>query len=76
MSNIRGEIGMRVRIARRLAGLSVRELAEQLGYLPITIYRWETGKGGPCIEDCERVATLASVELAWLVSGKGQARCA
>jgi transcriptional regulator with XRE-family HTH domain len=89
MPNIRGEIGRRIRVARQLAHLRAADLAAALpararagkraragGILPITVYRWEKGKYLPTIVELERIAEITGVDLAWLVTGKGEARCA
>lgn len=74
MPSIRGEIGGRVRVARRLAELCARELAEQLGRNASTVYRWEYGLRTPSFEDLEAVARITRVDLAWLLTGQGEAR--
>jgi len=73
---IRGEIGKRVRVARLLANLRVRDLAAAVQRLPITVYRWETGKNDPSRDDCHVIATLCNVSRAWLETGEGSARAA
>ncbi len=77
MPTIRGDIGKRIRFARgELATLRVAELAAELGVLPITVYRWETGKRRPSIETLEAIADFLRVSRAWLITGHGEARAA
>lgn len=74
MANVRGDIGRRVRVARKLAGLRVVELAHELGLVPATIYRWEWGRNDPSEEDCRVIATLCRVKYPWLMTGVGKPR--
>lgn len=77
MPAISGEIGKRIRFARsELAMCRVAELAQHLGVLPITVYRWETGKRQPSVPTLESIAAFLRVSFAWLVSGEGEARAA
>jgi transcriptional regulator with XRE-family HTH domain len=74
MSMPGGELGPRLREARLLAGLRVAQVAEALGCLPITVYRWEVGRTKPSIELCIAIADLTKVDIRWLVSGRGKPR--
>jgi transcriptional regulator with XRE-family HTH domain len=68
------EIGKRIRVARELAKLRVIELAQALDVVPMSIYRYETGKRVPTLELLERIALACGVELDWLLTGKGRMR--
>ena len=70
----RGEVGRRVRIARRARGHSVRALGEQLGRAAGTVYRWEQGRRDPSLDDLRCIAAVLDVEIAWLVTGMGAVR--
>lgn len=77
MPAISGEIGKRIRFARaELAMCRVAELAGELGVLPITVYRWETGKRRPSLDTLEQIASFLRVSEAWLITGHGEARAA
>lgn len=72
-----GEIGERIRYARaELATMRVATLAAELGVLPITVYRWETGKRMASLQTLERIADFLRVSRAWLLTGQGEARAA
>lgn len=49
---------MRLREMREKAGLSVIQLAEEIGTSRVTIFRWETGKNEP---DLETVKTICCI---------------
>jgi transcriptional regulator with XRE-family HTH domain len=72
----RGDIGRRIRHARKLAGLRVVELAAALGIGTRTVYRWETGTHRASLESLEQVADFLRVSRAWLITGDGEARAA
>jgi DNA (cytosine-5)-methyltransferase 1 len=42
---------------RQMAGMSVEEVAEELGYCPSTVYRWERGESAP------KIAVYRALEL-------------
>ncbi len=42
-----GGLGQRIRMARNLAGLSQRLLAERVGVAPGTVSNWEHGRDAP-----------------------------
>jgi transcriptional regulator with XRE-family HTH domain len=52
--------------ARRFAGITQTEMAEQLGVNPATINRWEKGASRVTRADVIAWAFLTGVELAWL----------
>jgi transcriptional regulator with XRE-family HTH domain len=72
----RGDIGRRIRAARKLAKVRVRELAEALSVVSMTVYRWETGKNRASLETLEAIADFLCVSRAWLITGDGEARAA
>jgi transcriptional regulator with XRE-family HTH domain len=43
------EIGSRIRLARKRAGLTIKQLAQKLGVSPITLQRIETAKSSPSV---------------------------
>jgi transcriptional regulator with XRE-family HTH domain len=53
-----GGVGARLRIARRSAGLTQRQLAEQLSVESITVSRWERGVTTPSLPRLRRIAEL------------------
>jgi transcriptional regulator with XRE-family HTH domain len=60
-------VGGNVRRARRAAGLTQRELAEELGLEPITVSRWERGVTYPSIPVLGRVAAATETTVVDLV---------
>lgn len=65
-----------MREARELAGLRQCDIARALGCARNTVYRWESGRSLPSIEDCAVVAVYTGVSFAWLTLGEGTARAA
>lgn len=57
--------------ARRFAGITQIEMAEQLGVNPATINRWEKGASKVTRADVIAWAYVTGVELAWLEEGDG-----
>jgi transcriptional regulator with XRE-family HTH domain len=55
--------------ARRFAGITQTEMAEQLGVNPATINRWEKGTSRVTRADVIAWAFLTGVELVWLEGG-------
>jgi transcriptional regulator with XRE-family HTH domain len=56
--------------ARRFAGITQTEMADQLGVNPATINRWEKGTSRVTRADVIAWAFLTGVELAWLEDGE------
>jgi transcriptional regulator with XRE-family HTH domain len=54
---------MRIREHRENARLSRRELSNQIGYAPITIFRWETGKRIPPADVIPKIAEACGVSI-------------
>jgi transcriptional regulator with XRE-family HTH domain len=52
------EVAGRLRIARRLSGLTQEEAAQALGVRTRTIARWETGETKGFLDDLERIADV------------------
>ena len=62
-----GGVGGRLRIARRSAGLTQKQLAEALGVEAITVSRWERGVTTPSLPRLRRVAELTETTVSELV---------
>jgi transcriptional regulator with XRE-family HTH domain len=60
-------VGGRLRIARRSAGLTQKQLAEELGVESITVSRWERGVTAPSLARLRRVAELTETTVSDLV---------
>jgi len=63
----RGEVGGRLRIARRSVGLTQKQLAEALGVEPITVSRWERGVTTPSLPRLRRIAEVTETTVSDLV---------
>lgn len=66
-----GACGKRIRTARRLAGLSVPELARIVQRSDMTLYRYEWGKRSVSIADCLLLAAVLRCTPEWLAFGAG-----
>lgn len=65
-------LGLRLRVARQIAGLSQDELAKEIGLLRRAVMKWESGTTGePGVFGIARAADRLGVSVDWLVSGKG-----
>ena len=62
-----GGVGGRLRIARRSAGLTQKQLAEALGVEPITVSRWERGVTTPSLPRLRRIAEVTETTVSDLV---------
>jgi len=60
---------MRIRQARKLAGLTARQLAEKIERSPTTVFRWEWGVRLPTRQGIEACAEALHVPMAWLMFG-------
>jgi transcriptional regulator with XRE-family HTH domain len=60
-------VGGRLRTARRSAGLTQKQLAEQLGVESITVSRWERGVTTPSLSRLRRVAEITETTVSDLV---------
>jgi transcriptional regulator with XRE-family HTH domain len=62
-----GGVGVRLRTARRSAGLTQRQLAEALGVESITVSRWERGVTTPSLPRLRRIAEITETTVSDLV---------
>lgn len=64
---------MRIRQARRRAGMSQEQLARELGVRRSAVSNWEaaTHAGMPTMENLVALARLCNVSLEWLGTGRG-----
>ena len=62
-----GGVGARLRIARRTAGFTQKQLAEALGVEPITVSRWERQVTMPSLPRLRRIAELTDTTVSDLV---------
>jgi transcriptional regulator with XRE-family HTH domain len=60
-------VGGRLRTARRSAGLTQKQLAEELGVEAITVSRWERGATSPSLPRLRRIAELTGTTVSDLV---------
>jgi transcriptional regulator with XRE-family HTH domain len=54
---------MKIREYREKARLSRKKLSSQIGYAPITIFRWETGKRIPPADVIPKIAEACGVSI-------------
>ena len=62
-----GGVGGQLRIARRSAGLTQKQLAAALGVEPITVSRWERGVTTPSLPRLRRIAEVTETTVSDLV---------
>ena len=62
-----GEVGGRLRTARRSAGLTQKQLAEALGVESITVSRWDRGVTSPSLPRLRRIAEITETTVSDLV---------
>jgi transcriptional regulator with XRE-family HTH domain len=62
-----GGVGGRLRTARRSAGLTQKQLADELGVESITVSRWERGVTSPSLPRLRRIAELTGTTVSDLV---------
>jgi transcriptional regulator with XRE-family HTH domain len=60
-------VGARLRIARRSAGLTQKQLADQLEVESITVSRWERGVTSPSLPRLRRIAEITDTTMSDLV---------
>lgn len=65
------EFPERLKRAMKLAGLSSKELAGQMGVSPITVSRWRTGERQPTLKTLAELAEVLGVSLSYLIEGVG-----
>lgn len=67
----KGEIGKRCKEARKRAGLTLREMAERLGYRSgAAISNKENGLAYPSVEDLFFLSQESGCSIEWLVTGE------
>jgi len=69
MTNIKKDIGRRIRNIRASHKMTQEQIAKHLHVSPATISGWEIGDIGISIEAAIRIAKFAGVSLDWLLSG-------
>lgn len=62
-----GGVGARLRTARRAAGLTQKQLAQELGVESITVSRWERGVTTPSLPRLRRIAEVTQTTVSDLV---------
>lgn len=55
--------GERIKLARKVAGISQEELAKKIGTRQSQVTRWETNKATPRIETLAKIAEVTGVPL-------------
>ncbi len=56
-------LAARIKLFRRMAGLSQTQLAQIVGVTPSAVSHWEAGESDPTVDRLEAVATACGVEL-------------
>ena len=67
VGNESGGVGARLRTARRSAGMTQRQLADELGVEAITVSRWERGVTSPSLPRLRTIAELCQTTVSNLV---------
>ena len=68
-------LNMRIRDARKVAGLSRAELARRVGVKPSAAVQWELENGtAPSVRNLIKVATVLNISFEWLSTGRGTVR--
>lgn len=65
-------VGERIKNARRVAGLTQKELAEMLGVVPSMIGQYETGARNPKIDTIKKLAASLNVSVDFLLGTSNQ----
>lgn len=65
--DIRKQVGQKINTARREAGITQRELGEQLGYSPMGVSHFENGIREVKISDLKRIASFLGKELSFFL---------
>lgn len=60
--------------ARRLAGMTKRAIASELGISPAAVGQWETGTTAPRVDHLDRLADILDVPAMFLTTGRPYAR--
>ncbi|HEU0221535.1 MAG TPA: helix-turn-helix transcriptional regulator [Paracoccaceae bacterium] len=64
--------GDRVTAAREALGLTVAQLARQLGVKTETVQNWEADRSEPRANKLQMLAGILNVPLVWLMAGQGE----
>ena len=62
-------LGERIKLARKVAGISQEELAKKIGTRQSQVTRWETNKATPRIETLAKITEVTGVPLSELWYG-------
>ena len=63
----------RIRLARRAAGMSQKQLAEAVGVQRSAVSHWEAPLGkNPSVSHLRKLAEVTQVQFEWLVTGRGE----
>jgi phage repressor protein C with HTH and peptisase S24 domain len=65
------DLGDRIRLARRAAGLKQHELAKHFDVARVSVTQWEAGKTRPDPDKLPALAVVLKVSLPWLMEGVG-----
>lgn len=65
----------RIRLARRQAGFSQRDLAARIGVQRSAVSHWESPLGrNPTLAHLQAIAIAVNVQFEWLATGRGEMR--
>ena len=63
----------RIRLARRAAGMSQKQLAEAVGVQRSAVSHWEAPLGkNPSVSHLRKLTQVTEVQFEWLVTGRGE----
>ncbi len=65
-----GDIGKRIKIARKYKGLSQDELAKRIGVAQQNIARWEKGERIPGAKNLIKISKALDVSIDWILTGE------
>ena len=60
-------LGERIKAARKVVGITQKELAEKAGTATITVQQWELNKRKPKLETAYKIAEILDVDIHWLL---------
>lgn len=63
-------IGLRIKVKRKLSGLTQEGLGNAVGVSKVAVSRWEAGKNAINPELIQTVANVLSVDVEWLLTGE------
>lgn len=67
-----GPLPVRIKHARRIAGVTQAHLARETGVGPSAVAQWESPSGSsPTVDHLARIAVICSVSFEWLATGRG-----